>query len=180
MRIAVFCGSSRNSGKAYVEAAHETGVILARRGHTLVYGGGRTGLMGAVADATLDGGGRVEGVIFDRFIESDVHHRGIHELESVPDMRSRKAGLDVRADAFLVLAGGLGTLEELAEILSFRKIGLHERPFVLLNTRGFYDPLLEQLERFIAEGFDKPGIRDYVVVAAEPAEAVACCEAAEA
>jgi len=172
MRVAVYCGSSRQSPAPFLEAARDTGRLLAARGHTLVYGGGRTGLMGAVADAALAAGGRVEGVIYDRFIESDVHHEGLHELESVPDMRARKAGLDQRANAFLVLAGGLGTLEELAEILSFRKLGFHDRSFVILNTLGFYDPLLAQLERFVEHSFDKPGIRDFVRVADKPEKAV--------
>ena len=130
-----------------------------------------------MADAALEGGGRVEGVIYDRFIEHDVHHTGLHELETVPDMRSRKAGLDLRAEAFLVLAGGLGTLEELAEILSFRKLGFHERAFGVLNTRGFYDPLIAQLERFVEDDFDKPAIRDYLHVTDDPQEAVRLCEA---
>ncbi len=178
MRVAVYCGSSRQSPEVYLEAAREIGRTLASRGHTLVYGGGRTGLMGAVADAALEAGGRVEGVIYDRFIESDVHHRGLHELTPVPDMRSRKAGLDKRADAFLVLAGGLGTLEELSEILSFRKLGFHSRPFVILNTRGFYDGLIAQLERFIEDDFDKPTIRDYLHIVKDPARAIALCESA--
>ena len=177
MRVAVYCGSSRKSPGVYLAAARETGRVLAQRGHVLVYGGGRTGLMGAVADAALEAGGRVEGVIYDRFIESDVHHRGLHELIQVPDMRTRKAGLDEGSDAFLALAGGLGTLEELSEILSFRKLGFHSRPCALLNTEGFYDGLLTQLERFIDDDFDKPSIRDYFHVAADPGAAIAHCEA---
>jgi uncharacterized protein (TIGR00730 family) len=179
VRVAVYCGSSRRSPEIYLEAARETGRVLASRGHTLVYGGGRTGLMGAVADAALESGGRVEGVIYDRFIESDVHHRGLHVLTQVPDMRTRKAGLDERSDAFLVLAGGLGTLEELAEILSFRKLGFHSRPFVILNTRGFYDGLIAQLERFIEDDFDKPAIRNYLHVVDDPTQAIAHCESAD-
>ena len=127
MRIAVFCGSSRRSDSRFDPLARALGTEIARRGHTLVYGGGRTGLMGAVADAALAAGGRVEGVILDRFIVDDVHHRELDVLVTVDDMRARKAGLDERADAFVALPGGYGTLEELAEILSLRKLGLHRR-----------------------------------------------------
>ena len=176
MRIAVFCGSSSQSGHAYLAAAHAVGADIARRGHTLIYGGGRTGLMGAVADAALEHGGTVLGVILREFIEQDVHHTGIHELHSVEDMRMRKAGLDERADAFVALPGGLGTLEELTEILSFRKVGLHHRSLVVLNTAGFYDPLLAQIERAIDAEFDDASVRHYFQVTDDPAAVVALCE----
>ena len=128
----------------------------------LVYGGGRTGLMGSVADAALAAGGVVHGVILREFIEMDVHHTGIAELHAVADMRSRKAGLDERADCFVALPGGLGTLEELAEILSFRKLGHHRRKMVLLSSERFWDPLVALLERAIADGLERPEIRDYL------------------
>ena len=178
MRIAVFCGSSRRSPRRHLDAARALGTVLAARGHTLIYGGGRTGLMGAVADAALEVGGRVQGVILRDFIEQDVHHLGLEELYSVDDMRSRKAGLDERADGFVALPGGLGTLEELAEILSFRKLGLHHRPVVLLNVAGFFDPLLAWIERAVEERFDDPEVRDYFRVTDDPARAVAWIEAA--
>lgn len=177
MRITVFCGSSRKSGEPYLSAASAVGTQIARRGHELVYGGGRTGLMGAVADAVLAAGGLAHGVILTAFIESDAHHRGLTALHETGDMRERKAGLDGRADAFIALAGGLGTLEELAEILSFRKLGFHQRPLVLLNTAGFYDPLIRLVERFVAEGFDKPAVLDYWRVTDDPERAVSLCEA---
>jgi uncharacterized protein (TIGR00730 family) len=175
VRITVFAGSSRRSAEAYVALARELGTEVARRGHALVYGGGRTGLMGALADAALAAGGSVQGVILRRFIEEDVHHLGV-EMYEVGDMRSRKAGLDERADAFIALPGGLGTLEELLEVLSFRKLALHHRPVVLLNALGFYDPLLAQLERAVAEGFEAPAHRRYWAVAENPRRAVEYCE----
>jgi uncharacterized protein (TIGR00730 family) len=178
MRISVYCGSSRRSPQKHLALARAVGIAIARRGHTLVYGGGKTGLMGAVADAVLEGGGRVEGVILDVFIDQGVHHEGLDELHVVTDMRSRKQGLDERADAFLALPGGLGTLEELAEILSFRKLALHHRSLVLLNAEGYYDPLLEQLERGIEHDFDKPTIREFYRVAGTPEEALRMCEEA--
>ena len=177
MRIAVYCGSSRRVGEPYVSAARRLGDALARRGHVMVYGGGRTGLMGHVADGALAAGGRVHGVILDAFVAAGVHHEGIDELHQVDDMRARKRGLDERADAFIALPGGLGTLEELAEILSFRKLGFHARPLVLLDTAGYWAPLVAQLERAIADGFDRGEIRAYFSVTQDPEEAVRRCEA---
>jgi len=176
VRIAVYCGSSERSSERYRTEAHRVGTALARRGHVVIYGGGRTGLMGAVADGALEAGGSVHGVILDAFVERDVHHRGIDALHQVDDMRKRKQGLDERAEAFIALPGGLGTLEELAEILSFRKLRFHQRPLVLLNTGGFYDPLVAQLERFVGEGFDREESRDYFAVTDDPDRAVALCE----
>jgi uncharacterized protein (TIGR00730 family) len=175
VRITVFAGSSHRSAAVHVQAARALGAEIARRGHELVYGGGRTGLMGAVADGALEAGGRVRGVILRRFIDEDVHHLGV-EMFEVGDMRSRKAGLDERADAFIALPGGLGTLEELAEVLSFRKLELHHRPVVLLDVEGFWQPLLAQIERAVAAGFEDPGNRRFARVAATPAQAVDLCE----
>jgi len=180
LRIAVYCGSSQRVGEPYVSEARRLGTALARRGHVMVYGGGRTGLMGCVADAALAEGGRVHGVILDAFVAAGVHHEGIEELHQVTDMRSRKRGLDERADAFIALPGGLGTLEELAEILSFRKLGFHARPLVLFDTAGYWGPLVAQLELAIEERFDKPEVRDYFAVTRDPEEAVALCEAGAA
>ncbi len=177
MRIAVFCASSRRAPHDLLAAAGAVGAEIARRGHVLIYGGGRTGLMGALADAALGAGGVVHGVILRDFIEQDVHHTGIAELYSVDDMRARKAGLDERADAFVALPGGLGTLEELLEILSFRKLRLHHRPLVLLNLRGFFDGLIAQLERGIAEHLDDAAIRSFVRATDDPAAVVGLCEA---
>ena len=176
MRITVFCGSSRRSRDPYVAAARTLGGEIARRGHTLVYGGAKIGLMGAVADAALAAGGSVRGVILRDFVDrGDVHHPGV-EMQSVDDMRARKAGLDGGGDAFVTLAGGLGTLEEFTEILSFRQLGFHHRPVVLLNTAGFFDPLLAQIERAIADGFVRPEHRALCAVTADPAHAVDLCE----
>ncbi len=176
MRIAVFCGSSRCSPPSYLDAARTLGHEIGQRGHTLIYGGGRTGLMGAVADAALAAGGSVEGVILREFIEQDVHHLGLDELYEVSDMRSRKAGLDERADAFVALPGGLGTLEELAEILSFRKLRLHHRLLVFIDTDGFWQPLLAQIDRAIQHDLDSPALRSYFRVTLHPAEAITLCE----
>ncbi len=175
MRITVYAGSSRHSAAPFLAMARSLGEEIARRRHELVYGGGGTGLMGELAEAALAAGGRVRGVILDRFIEEDAHHPGV-TLETVSDMRSRKAGLDAGADAFVALPGGLGTLEELAEVLSFRKLGLHRRPIVLINAGGFYDPFLAQLERAIASGFEKTTRADDWRVAENAKQAIDFCE----
>ena len=178
LHITVFAGSSHRSAEPHRAAARALGAEIARRGHVLVYGGGRTGLMGELADAALAGGGVVRGVILREFIEQDVHHRGVLDMATVDDMRSRKAGLDARAHAFVALPGGFGTLEELAAILSFRKLGHHHRPIVLLDVGGFWDPLLAWVERSIADGFEKPERRAFLSVTPDPARAVLLCEQA--
>lgn len=159
-----------------MQSASDLGAEIARRGHTLVYGGGRTGSMGAVADGALGAGGRVEGVILDRFVEQDVHHTGLDVMHTTTDMRARKAGLDERADAFIALPGGYGTLEELTEILSLRKIGAHQRPLVLFDLEGFFAGLVAQVERGIAAGFDAAEVRDYFAVTDDIAIAIDLCE----
>ena len=176
MRIAVFCGASKRAPADCLAAARTVGEEIARRRHVLVYGGNRTGLMGALADGALDARGLVHGVILREFIEQDVHHPGLDELHTAPDMRARKAGLDERADAFVALPGGAGTLEELTEILSFRKLGLHRRPLVVLDLRGFYAGLLAQVDRAIAEGFDAPATREFLRVTDDPHAVVPLCE----
>ncbi len=178
MRIAVYCGSSRRVPDTYHAAARRLGTALAADGHVMVYGGGRTGLMGTVADAALAAGGVVEGVILDAFVGKDVHHRGLHRLDAVSDMRARKRGLEENADAFIALPGGLGTLEELTEVLSFRKLGFHRRPLVLLDTNGFFQNLVAQIDRGIREGFDDDAMRDSFAVTDDPERAVALCGAA--
>jgi len=134
--------------------------------------------MGAVADAALAEGASVRGVILREFIEQDVHHMGLDDLYTVDDMRARKAGLDERAEGFVTLPGGLGTLEELTEILSFRKLALHHRLVVLLNVRGFFDPLIAQIDRGVSDGLDGPEVRDFLWVTEDPAAAVRRLEAA--
>jgi uncharacterized protein (TIGR00730 family) len=176
LRIAVFCGSSQRVAAPYRDAARVVGGELARRGHVLVYGGNRTGLMGTLADAALAAGGSVRGVILRSMIEEDVHHEGLDELRAVDDLRARKAGLHEGVAAFATLPGGTGTLEELTEVLGFRKLRLHERPIVLLNLGGFFDPLLAQVERAIAEGFDRPELRDFLRVTDDPGRVVTLCE----
>jgi len=169
-RVTVYAGSSTRSPADLVALAADLGRGIAARGWTLVYGGARIGLMGALADAALDVGGRVEGVILDTFAQ--VAHARLHELETVGDMRSRKAGLAHRGDAFVVLPGGYGTLEELSEILVERQLDLHRKPLVLVNHRGFWDPLLRLLDRQVEEGLLSVPNRALPLVVASADDAV--------
>lgn len=160
--VTVYAGSSSRTPAPLLELARALGWGIAERGWVLVYGGARIGLMGALADAALAAGGRVEGVILDTFAR--VAHASLHDLETVNDMRSRKAGLAHRGDAYVVLPGGYGTLEELSEILVERQLGFHQKPLVLVNHAGFWDPLLAQIDRQIAESLVKPSYRALITV----------------
>ena len=148
--VTVYAASSRQSPPAFLALAGELGRGLAELGLVTVYGGARVGMMGALAEGALAAGGRVEGVILDEF--SDVAHDGLHVLETVGDMRSRKAGLADRGDAFVVLPGALGTLEEVTEVMVERQLGFHHKPIVLVNHEGFWDSLLALLDRQLRDG----------------------------
>ncbi|WP_338844719.1 TIGR00730 family Rossman fold protein [Massilia sp. W12] len=151
--LCVYCGSSDGALPAYRQAAQVLGQLLAQRGHTLVYGGGRLGLMGAVADAALAAGGRVLGVIPRALQEREVAHTQLSELHLVDNMHQRKAMMADLADAFITLPGGLGTLEELFEMLTWLQLGLHGKRIGLLNVAGFYDGLLAFIARQQEQGF---------------------------
>ena len=151
--IALFCGSSPGRDSHYRSAATGFGRAVAARGLTLVYGGGAVGLMGAAADGALASGGRVVGVIPRFLLDREVGHAGLTELVVVPSMHERKAEMAERADAFVALPGGVGTLEELFEIWTWTLLGLHAKPCGLLNVDGYFDPLLGFLDRTVAEGF---------------------------
>src|SRR6185369_15681234 len=147
---------------------------IAERRWLLVYGGANIGLMGELADAALADGGRVEGVILDTFAR--VAHQRLHALDTVGDMRSRKAALAHRGDAFVTLPGGFGTLEELSEILVERQLGFHAKPLVLVNVDGFWDALLTLVDRQIAEGLVRPAYRDLLTVVDDAAGALAALD----
>jgi len=171
--LCVFCGSSRGVGSAYLDAAHRVGAILARRGDGLVYGGGRVGLMGAVADATLAGGGTVVGVIPGPLATQEVAHHGVTELIVVAGMHERKALMAGRSDAFLTLPGGIGTFEEFFEILTWSALGLHAKPMGLLNVGGYFGPLRALLDHAVAEGFLRPEHLTALRIADDPDALVA-------
>ena len=152
-RMCVFCGSSSGTGEVYLRSAQEVGRLLAARGIELVYGGGKVGLMGAVADACLAGGGRVIGVIPQLLVDKEVAHAGLTELRVVQTMHERKALMADLADAFLALPGGYGTWDELCEILTWSQIGIQRKASAVLNVNGYYDPLLAMADRAVSEGF---------------------------
>ncbi len=166
----MFCGSSAGRRPAYREAARTVGRALARRGCRLVYGGARVGLMGALADAALEAGGEVLGVIPEHLLAKELGHPGVGELEVVADMHQRKARMAALADAFVALPGGIGTLEELFEVLTWAQLGLHGKPVGLLDVGGFYDGLRGFLQTVVAEGFLRPAAVADLVVRCDPEE----------
>jgi uncharacterized protein (TIGR00730 family) len=151
--ICVYCASSNLIDGRFFDAADRLGEALASQDITLIYGGGSTGLMGRIADRVLAHGGKVIGIIPDFMEKVEWAHRGITELHIVGDMHERKKSFMDRADALVALPGGSGTLEELMEAISLKRLGLFNKPIVILNTAGFYDPLLSQLQRCIEERF---------------------------
>lgn len=163
-RICIFCGSSPGHDPAHLAAAREAGRALARRGLGLVYGGGSVGLMGAVADAALGEGGEVVGVIPKALQLREVAHAGLTSLHVVSSMHERKARMAELAHAFVALPGGMGTLEEFAEILTWAQLGLHAKPCGLLDVSGYYRPLVHFLDRAVEEGFVRPEHRELVLV----------------
>jgi uncharacterized protein (TIGR00730 family) len=152
-RICVFCASSLGNDEAYAQAAAKMGLLLAKQGLGLVYGGGNNGLMGALADACLRAGGEVWGVIPQNLVDREFAHRGVQHLEVVQTMHQRKARMAELAKAFIALPGGVGTLEEIFEVLAWSQLGLHRKPAGILNVKGYYDPLLEFLGRARSQGF---------------------------
>lgn len=166
--VCVFAGSSAGSRPAYADAARLLGVAIARRGAGLVYGGGGTGLMGVVADAVLENGGRVTGVIPAPLVDRELAHHGITALEIVGSMHERKARMADLADAFVALPGGLGTMEELMEIWTWAQLGIHSKPCGLVNAAGYYDQLAGMIDHMVEEGFVANTHRDLVLVDADP------------
>ena len=161
-RICVFCGASPGRDRAYVDLAVAVGAGLAERGIGVVFGGSRVGMMGAVADAALAAGGEVIGVIPRRLVEREVAHSGLTELRIVETLHERKAGMAALADGFIALPGGLGTLEELAEVASWAQLSLHTKPIGLLGRDGYWDHLLRWLDHAVEEGFLAPANRALV------------------
>jgi uncharacterized protein (TIGR00730 family) len=168
LSICVYCGSRHGTRPAYTAAAVALGTAIGERGWQLVYGGGKVGLMGEVADAVLAAGGRVVGVIPESLEKLEVGHRGLSELHVVPTMHVRKQMMAERADAFIALPGGIGTLEELYEVWTWRQLKYHDNPIGLLDTAGYWQPLLRFMDHTVAEGFLSPAMRDLVLVGEEP------------
>lgn len=171
--VCVYCASSEEVAPAYRAVAADLGRALAREGWGLVYGGGSIGLMGEVARAALAAGAHVTGVIPHRLADREVALHEVSELLRTDTMRERKALMDERSDAFVVLPGGIGTLEELVEIITLKQLGYHARPIVVLDARGYWDPLLEQLRRMVDERLAAPDLEDLWQVTSTVAETVA-------
>lgn len=175
-RICVFCGSSAGSRPEYRTAAEEMGRELVQRGIGLVYGGGNVGLMGIIADAVLNAGGEVQGVIPEHIMAREVGHKGLTKLHVVRSMHERKALMADLSDSFIAMPGGFGTLEEFCEVLTWSQLGLHAKPCGLLNVLGFYTPLLGMFDHAVEERFLKPENRALVLARESPAELLRALE----
>jgi uncharacterized protein (TIGR00730 family) len=167
-RICVYCGTNVGSSPAYLEAATTLGTAMADRGIGLVYGGGKLGLMGAIADAVLAGGGEVVGIIPQSLVRAELAHGGLTSLEVVDSMHLRKARMAELADAFVALAGGFGTFEELLEVLTWNQLGFIRKPVVLFDVDGFYTSLFAMFDKAVASGF----VRDEHAALAQRASSV--------
>ena len=168
MNVCVFCGSSVGNAPMYEAAARDVGRLIASSNHTLIYGGGKVGLMGAVADAVLENTGKVIGIIPDFLYKREVAHLGLTELQVVTSMHERKMRMADLADAFVVMPGGLGTLDELVEILTWKQLGLINKPIALLNLNAYFDALVVLLTKMVAEGFLKQSSLDDLLLADSP------------
>jgi uncharacterized protein (TIGR00730 family) len=166
--ICVFCGAASGRAPTYAAAARDLGELLAKRGIGLVYGGGNVGLMGELADAVLDAGGQAIGVIPQQLVDREIAHAGLTELHVVENLHQRKALMAELADAFLTLPGGIGTMEELFEVWSWGKLGLHSKPCGLLNVDGYFDSLRRLTDQMVTEGFLEPDYREMLLIEEQP------------
>ena len=179
-QLAVYCGSAPGSDPAFAEAARATAAAMVEGKVQLVYGGGRLGLMGLIADTMLELGGEVYGVIPQALVDIEVAHPSVTELHVVETMHDRKAKMTELADGFLVLPGGIGTLDEFFEAWSWNALGYHKKPFCLLNVGGYWDGLIEFIDHATRSGFMSPRRREQLLVAVTPQEALELLDAAAA
>lgn len=163
-RICVYCGSASGASPDYVNSAHQVAAAFLKNDIELVYGGAKVGVMGAIADAMLAAGGTVIGVLPKGLFRTEVPHSGLTQLIEVKSMHERKSRMAEISDGFIALPGGLGTIEELFEILTWAQLGLHKNPVAILNVNGFYDKLIEYLEHAVAEQFIRPQHKDMIIV----------------
>ena len=168
--VSVFCGSRSGNNPIFASAAFHLGTLLAKEKIKLIYGAGNIGLMGVIADACLAANGHVIGVIPTKLVEKEVAHKGLSELFVVDSMHERKALMASKSEAFIALPGGFGTCDELFEILTWAQLGIHHNPIGILNTEGFFDPLLAWIDQMIEQGFVKPKFRQLLLVATKPEE----------
>lgn len=162
--VCVYCGSSNDGAPDHREGARKLGNLIATAGLAVVYGGGRVGLMGAVADGAIDAGGQVVGIIPEHLMRAEVGHGRVSELHVVASMHIRKQMMFERSDAFVVLPGGPGTLDEMFEILTWRQLGLHDKPLVLVNLAGYWNGLLELIDSIIRQRYARPSFRNFITV----------------
>jgi len=163
-RICVFCGSNPGRDPVYMETAEKVGLFLAENGVELVFGGGRVGLMGKIADTVMENGGSVIGIIPKSLSDKEVAHQGLTELHIVDSMHTRKAMMEDLSDGFIALPGGFGTFEELCEIITWAQLGFHEKPCGFLNVNGYYDPLVELFDKATDQQFVRPKHRELVII----------------
>lgn len=168
-RICVFCGSSPGARLEYASSARQLGELLAERGLTLVYGGGNVGMMGQLANAVLENGGQITGIIPEAIADMEVAHTGLSDLRVVDSMHTRKALMAELADGFIALPGGLGTLEELVEVLTWAQLGFHDKPCGLLNIEGYFDSFLDFVDHMATQKFILPANRELIIVDRSPA-----------
>ena len=167
-RICVFCASTHGNRPEYGEVTRAFGRRLVARGHSLVYGGGNVGLMGVVADAVLEAGGEVTGVIPHALMAREIGHGGVTRLHVVDSMHERKAAMTAAADAFIAMPGGFGTMDELFEAITWGQLGIHRKPIGLYNVAGYFDPILAWIDLAVKEGFVRPQHRQLLVVSDDP------------
>ncbi|MCH7332449.1 TIGR00730 family Rossman fold protein [Acinetobacter modestus] len=163
--ICVFCGSSLGNDPIYQQIAQATGLAIAQQGQTLVYGGGRSGLMGVVADSAIAAGGQVIGIIPQALVDRELAHTGLTELYVVKDMHERKTKMAELADAFVALPGGAGTMEEIFEQWTWNQLGIHQKPCAFLNVEGFYDGLIQTIQDSVDRGFSQARFVENLIVA---------------
>jgi uncharacterized protein (TIGR00730 family) len=179
LSICVFCASASGLAEVYLDSARLLGKEIGRRGHRLVYGGGNVGLMREVARSVQDAGGEVFGAIPRSLVERELAYGPADELVVTETLRERKAEMDNRADAFVALPGGFGTMEELLEVLTLRQLNLHDRPIVLVNVSGFWDPFLAMVRAMTRQGFASEGEGSLFEVTASPGDAVDLVESSQ-
>jgi len=176
--VCVYCGSSGAVDETYRNAAKQIGDTLGREGVTLVYGGGRVGLMGLTADATLEAGGQVIGIIPQHIQSLEIEHTGLTELHIVDDMHTRKMMMAERSDGFVILPGGLGTLDETFEILTWKQLKLHDKPVVIVDIGGYWRPMVDMIDHIIGSGFARPEHRDLFTVVDDVGDVIPALRAA--
>jgi uncharacterized protein (TIGR00730 family) len=171
-RLCVYCGSSTGTNQDYAEAARELAEVLVQNNIGLVFGGSHRGMMGLLADAVLGGGGQVEGVIPKSLIDKEVAHESLTEMHVVDSMHARKSMMAVLSDGFIAMPGGVGTLEEIIEILTWAQLQFHDKPCGLLNVNGYFNHLLSFLDHAEAEGFVRPAHREMLLVSKHPGDLI--------